>query len=164
MRKMSLISVPLAALDSGITRSARCRPCRPLCWSPTRTKKKPFGLPRALPRVCTREPEFPLASNLNTNHSVIAELENKQTTLIDVVQSLGEYINDEDAILRGKAVSYLTAVIKALPPKFLSRQQIQVLTTFFCDRIEDGGAIAGLDTLQGLERFHSDMAKDIARA
>jgi len=105
-----------------------------------------------------------LRPTLNTNHSVIAELENKQTTLIDVVQSLGEYINDEDAILRGKAVSYLTAVIKALPPKFLSRQQIQVLTTFFCDRIEDGGAIAGLDTLQGLERFHSDMAKDIARA
>lgn len=81
-----------------------------------------------------------------------------------MVQSLGEYINDEDPIIRGKAVSYLTAVIKALPPKSLSRQQIQVLTTFFCDRIEDGGAVAGLETLQSLDRFNKDLAEMVARA
>ncbi|KAJ9254166.1 hypothetical protein DTO207G8_3743 [Paecilomyces variotii] len=92
------------------------------------------------------------------------DVESKKTSLVDVVQSLGEYINDEDPILRGKAVSYLTAVIKSLPPKFLSRQQIQVLTTFFCDRIEDGGAVAGLDTLQRLDRFNKDMAQEVAVA
>ncbi|EAU35219.1 conserved hypothetical protein [Aspergillus terreus NIH2624] len=95
---------------------------------------------------------------------VAQDVESKKASLIDVVQSLGEYINDEDPILRGKAVSYLTAVIKALPPKFLSRQQIQVLTTFFCDRIEDGGAISGLDTLQRLDRFNKELAEDVARA
>ncbi|KAE8148417.1 ARM repeat-containing protein [Aspergillus avenaceus] len=95
---------------------------------------------------------------------VAQDVENKTTTLIEVVQSLVEYINDEDPILRGKAVSYLTAVIKALPPKFLSRQQVQVLTTFFCDRIEDGGAVAGLDTLQKLDRFNKDLAEEVARA
>jgi DNA repair/transcription protein MET18/MMS19 len=89
---------------------------------------------------------------------------NKQTTLIEVVQSLGEYINDEDPILRGKAVSYLTAVIRVLPSKFLSRQQIQVLTAFFCDRIEDGGAVTGLETLQKLDRFNNELAQDTARA
>ncbi|KAL2009561.1 hypothetical protein VTN00DRAFT_5368 [Thermoascus crustaceus] len=92
------------------------------------------------------------------------EVENRQTTLIEVVQSLGEYINDENPIIRGKAVSYLTAVIKALPPKYLTRQQIQVLTTFFCDRIEDGGAVTGLETLQKLDRFTRDMAQETARA
>ncbi|PLN82737.1 ARM repeat-containing protein [Aspergillus taichungensis] len=92
------------------------------------------------------------------------DVENKKTTLIEVVQSLGEYINDEDPILRGKAVSYLTAVIKALPPKFLTRQQIQVLTTFFCDRIEDGGAVAGLETLQKLDRFNKALAEEVAQA
>jgi DNA repair/transcription protein MET18/MMS19 len=91
-------------------------------------------------------------------------VESKQSTLIDVVQSLGEYISDEDSILRGKAVSYLAAVIKSLSPKFLSRQQIQVLTTFFCDRIQDGGAIAGLITLQKLDRFTKDMAQVTSRA
>lgn len=80
------------------------------------------------------------------------------------MQSLGEYINDEDPILRGKAVSYLTAVIRELPPKFLSRQQIQVLTMFFCNRIRDGGAVAGLETLQKLDRFYRELAEEVARA
>jgi DNA repair/transcription protein MET18/MMS19 len=55
-------------------------------------------------------------------------------------------------------------VIKALPPTLLSRQQIEVLTTFFCDRIEDGGAVTGLDALQDLDRFTKDMAQATARA
>ncbi|OJJ46113.1 hypothetical protein ASPZODRAFT_133107 [Penicilliopsis zonata CBS 506.65] len=95
---------------------------------------------------------------------VAQDVESKKTTLIDVVQSLGEYINDEDPLIRGNAVSYLTAVIKALSPKYLSRQQIQVLTAFLCDRIEDGGAVAGLDTLQKLDRFNKVLAEEVARA
>lgn len=94
----------------------------------------------------------------------IKDVENKQTTLLDVVQSLGEYINYDDAIIRGKAVSYLAAVVKAFSSKFLTRQQIQVLTTFFCDRIEDGGAVTGLDTLQRLERFTRDFVQETVRA
>ncbi|KAI2786031.1 hypothetical protein POX_h09796 [Penicillium oxalicum] len=97
-------------------------------------------------------------------NGVAEDLESKKTTLIGIVQQLGEYINDEDPILRGKAVSFLTAVIKALSPKFLSRQQIQVLTSFFCDRIEDGGAVAGLDTLQRLDRFTKELAAEVAQA
>lgn len=92
------------------------------------------------------------------------DVEGKKTTLIELVQQLGEYINDEDPILRGKAVSFLTSVIKSLSPRYLSRQQIQVLTTFFCDRVEDGGAIAGLDTLQRLDRFNKDLATETAQA
>ncbi|KAL4803004.1 RNAPII transcription regulator C-terminal-domain-containing protein [Aspergillus unguis] len=95
---------------------------------------------------------------------IAQDVESKKTTLVEIVQSLGEYINDEDPLLRGKAVSYLTAVIRALPPKFLTRQQVQVLTTFFCDRIEDGGAIAGLETLQNLDRFTKEMAEELATA
>ncbi|KAL4943799.1 hypothetical protein BDV06DRAFT_210741 [Aspergillus oleicola] len=95
---------------------------------------------------------------------IAQDVESKKTTLVEIVQSLGEYINDEDPLLRGKAVSYLTAVIKALPPKFLTRQQVQVLTTFFCDRIEDAGAVAGLETLQKLDRFTKEMAEELARA
>ncbi|KAJ6015332.1 hypothetical protein N7540_009923 [Penicillium herquei] len=96
--------------------------------------------------------------------SVAQDVESKKATLIEIVQQLGEYINDEDPILRGKAVSFLTAVIKALPPRFLSRQQIQVLTTFFGDRIEDGGAVSGLEYLQGLDRFTKELAIETAEA
>ncbi|KAJ5218140.1 uncharacterized protein N7498_000239 [Penicillium cinerascens] len=96
--------------------------------------------------------------------SVAQDVESKKTTLIEIVQMLGEYINDEDPILRGKAVSFLTSVIKSLSPRFLSRQQIQVLTTFFGDRIEDGGAVAGLQTLQALDRFTKEMVTETAQA
>ncbi|KAL8671624.1 MAG: hypothetical protein Q9168_003875 [Polycauliona sp. 1 TL-2023] len=85
-------------------------------------------------------------------------LESKTKSLIDVVQSLGEYINDEDASIRSKAVTYLAQVIGALPSTTLSRQQVQVLCQFLCDRIEDGGAVGGLRKLQGLGRFNKEMA------
>jgi DNA repair/transcription protein MET18/MMS19 len=94
----------------------------------------------------------------------LAELQNRQTTLLDVVQSLSEYINDENEKVRSKAVSYLTAVLSGLPQNHLTRQQIQVLCQFFCDRIEDGGAIEGLSRLQGLGRFNNDMAQAVVRA
>ena len=91
-------------------------------------------------------------------------LQINEVSLIAVVQSLGQYINDEDDKIRGRAVSYLTSILEALPPKHLSRQQIQVLCQFFCDRIEDAGAIDGLSRLQSLERFNNDMAQTAVRA
>ena len=93
---------------------------------------------------------------LNTDDCI--ELKGEQVTLIDIVQSLGEYINDEDAIIRSKAVRFLSQVIAELPSTFLSRQQVQVLCQFLCDRIQDGGAVGGLSKLQTLGRFNKDMA------
>lgn len=92
------------------------------------------------------------------------ELQSKQITLIDVVQSLGEYVTDEDATIRSKAVRYLSEVIGAVPPNFLSRQQVQVLCQFLCDRVEDGGAVLGLSKLQSLPKFTSEMAVMTFRA
>ncbi|MCJ1288359.1 hypothetical protein MMC26_007714 [Xylographa opegraphella] len=93
-----------------------------------------------------------------------SKLESQQLTLLAIVQSLGEYIVDEDAILRSRAVTFLSQVIKALDPTFLSRQQIHVLCQFLCERIEDGGALDGLAKLQELERFTKDMAIMVLRA
>lgn len=80
------------------------------------------------------------------------------------MQSLGEYINDEDEKIRARAVTYLTAVITNLPAAFLSRQQIDVLCDFLCARIEDGGAIEGLSRLQSLDRFTNTMAQTVVKA
>ncbi|KAL9619573.1 MAG: hypothetical protein Q9160_005849 [Pyrenula sp. 1 TL-2023] len=92
------------------------------------------------------------------------KLEARQISLIQVVESVGDYINDEDAKIRGRAVSYLTATLTELPPKYLSRQQLQVLCQFFCDRIEDGGALDGLSHLQSLDRFTTEMTQMTVRA
>jgi DNA repair/transcription protein MET18/MMS19 len=127
----------------------------------TKTNRKLGRLLSELPKV------VPLHSLIlrgpYTNYLRV-DVESKKTTLVEIVQSLGEYINDDDPLLRGKAISYLTAVIRALPAKFLTRQQVQVLTTFFCDRVEDGGAVAGLETLQKLDRFTKEMAAEVATA
>ena len=81
-----------------------------------------------------------------------------------MVQSLGDYINDEDSRIRGRAVSYLSAILAELPPQFLSVQQVDILGQFFCDRFEDGGSIEGLLRLQSLNKFTGDMAQRVARA
>ncbi|RMZ78055.1 hypothetical protein DV737_g4053, partial [Chaetothyriales sp. CBS 132003] len=91
-------------------------------------------------------------------------LERREATLIEVVQSLSEYINDEDAKIRGRAISYLTAIITALPPSYLTRQQIDVLCNFLCARIEDGHAVEGLSHLQGFDRFTTAMAQTVVKA
>ncbi|KAI1963240.1 hypothetical protein LOZ58_002072 [Ophidiomyces ophidiicola] len=91
------------------------------------------------------------------------KLDTKQSTLTKVVQGLSEYISDESPSIRGKAISYLTAVIQALPSGFLSQQQIEALTVFYCERIEDDGAICGLESLQDSSRFTKNMAKLVAR-
>ena len=91
-------------------------------------------------------------------------LESKESTLVEVVQSLGEYINVEDSTIRSRAIDYLSQVIGLLPPTFLSRQQVQVLCEFLCDRIEDGGAVEGLRKLAALGRFYKHMVEMTFRA
>ncbi|KAL8791067.1 MAG: hypothetical protein Q9213_000274 [Squamulea squamosa] len=91
-------------------------------------------------------------------------LVSKSQSLIDVVQSLGEYINAEDESIRSKTITYLSHVIGALPNTILSRQQVQVLCQFLCDRIEDGGAVGGLRKLQSLGKFNKEMAVMTFRA
>ena len=74
-------------------------------------------------------------------------------------------MTDEDATIRSKALSYLAAVVAALPLTYLSRQQIQVLCQFLCDRLDDGTpAVAGLIRLQEMGRFNSETAVMTIRA
>lgn len=126
-------------------------------WLLKITKNRLWRLLAAPPKVCRHL----LARGIYLHPS---ELENRETTLIEVVQSLGEYINDEDGKIRDRGVSYLTAIIASLPPTFLSRQQIDVLCEFLCARIEDGGAIEGLSRLQALDRFTNNMTQTVVKA
>lgn len=50
-------------------------------------------------------------------------IESKDLKLLDLIQSLGEYLTDEDKTIRAKAIGYLSAVLGFLDPKTLSRQQ-----------------------------------------
>ena len=124
----------------------------------TREKRKPS------PQILQKVGSSYISTQLRNWSDRRTALESQTSTLIEVVQSLGQYINDEDLTIRSRAVEYLSDVIGSLPPNFLTRQQTQVLCQFLCDRIEDGGAIEGLKQLQANKRYNKEMAGITFRA
>lgn len=92
------------------------------------------------------------------------KLQDGQYKLIDVIKALGEYLQSSDPKIRVRATNYLAAIIVALPPKFLSRQDISLLNTFLSSRIDDGGAVEGVSRLCSLDRFSQENATELAQA
>ncbi|KAF8159570.1 Dos2-interacting transcription regulator of RNA-Pol-II-domain-containing protein [Crassisporium funariophilum] len=79
-----------------------------------------------------------------------ADISNDRTSLIIVVKALGEYLTSEDNDLRRK-------VLAQSPPEKLNRQSVRVLTTFYCEKLEDSEtvkpALSGILTLVSLPSF-----------
>ena len=96
--------------------------------------------------------------------NVALEIESHRVTLFEVVQSLGEYINHDSSDVRNKATDYFSQVIKRLPPHSLPTKHAQVVCTFFCSRMEDGGALTGIAALQDQRVFNDAMAVMTLRA
>ncbi|KAF2807067.1 MMS19 nucleotide excision repair protein-like protein [Mytilinidion resinicola] len=66
-------------------------------------------------------------------------LQNNELKLVALIESLGEYINNEDFTIRAKAMAYLAEVLSFVPPKILSRHQRNLLCDFVLSRIADDG-------------------------
>ncbi|KAF2435629.1 ARM repeat-containing protein [Tothia fuscella] len=81
------------------------------------------------------------------------KLANKQLKLLDLIQSLAEYLNNDEGPIRGKTMSYLAEVLQAVPPKLLSGQQRNLLCDFLLSRIasDTEGIGAGAKALLTLE-------------
>ncbi|KAI5850424.1 RNAPII transcription regulator C-terminal-domain-containing protein [Morchella snyderi] len=95
-------------------------------------------------------------------------IESKELKLLDVVQSLGEYLVDDDRTVRAKAISYLSAVLSSLDSKALTRQHVAVIAQFLCDRLDDESGLketsTGLIALQAMARFGKDEAVTVTEA
>ncbi|GAM91442.1 hypothetical protein ANO11243_094920 [Dothideomycetidae sp. 11243] len=83
------------------------------------------------------------------------KLERKQIQLLALVESVGEYINNEDATLRSHSLAYLADVLDAISLRVLSLQQRSLLTEFILSRIRDDseGIAACAKALVALERL-----------
>lgn len=97
------------------------------------------------------------------------KLEQKQISLLELVDSLNEYINNEDASLRSHTIGYLADILDQLPNKVLSLQHRALLTSFVLSRIQDDSeAIApsarALMALERLGKWTSETAKEIITA
>ncbi|EWC45959.1 hypothetical protein DRE_04752 [Drechslerella stenobrocha 248] len=95
-------------------------------------------------------------------------LENKELILLSLTKSLGEYLTNDDGIIRAKATGFYAAVLTFLPPTLLSPAQVSVITQFLCDRLEDEAGLKevtqGLFAVAGMARFQPEDAIMIAKS
>lgn len=92
------------------------------------------------------------------------KLQQGDVKLLEVIKALGDYLQDNDSKIRGRAIHYLAAILQTLPAKSLSRHDIPVLNTFLCSRLQDGGAVEALSILCRMDKYTKDNAKEVAQA
>ncbi|PFH51873.1 hypothetical protein AMATHDRAFT_74737 [Amanita thiersii Skay4041] len=98
----------------------------------------------------------------------VSEISNGQTSLLNVVKALGDYLTSEEEDLRSKGVDFLSSVISRCPPQKFNMSSVRVLTSFYCDKLGDTEAIVpslkGLVSLSMLPSISSADASAIIRA
>ncbi|KAI5999407.1 ARM repeat-containing protein [Pisolithus orientalis] len=87
---------------------------------------------------------------------VISALSSGESSLLDIVKALGEYLTSEEDTLRTKgmwasSVQFLSLVIEGYPKEKLNRQAVHVLATFYCTKLEDTETIT--PALRGLSHL-----------
>ncbi|EJD07612.1 ARM repeat-containing protein [Fomitiporia mediterranea MF3/22] len=99
---------------------------------------------------------------------LVSDISSGQTTLLNVVKALGEYLTSEEDILRTKGVDLLSQIIERCSPEKINRQATRVLTAFYAGKLEDTEttipALKGLVPLSGFTTFSDVDAVDIAKA
>ena len=89
-----------------------------------------------------------------------------QLRLLQLVESCGEYINNDDAQLRKNSLSFLADVLAQLPPKVLTLQQRKLLCDFILSRVKDDPDGAGfcanaLIALEERGKWDTDTASEV---
>lgn len=64
-------------------------------------------------------------------------VENDKARLVDLVQFLGDYLVEDEGELRAKATLCLVETLCALSKEKLTKQQVNVIVGFLCDRLTD---------------------------
>lgn len=96
-----------------------------------------------------------------------SNLESKQLKLVDLITSLGEYINNrDDGSFRAKAVAYLADVLEQVPSKVLAGHERRLLCDFILGRIEGdlegiGSSARALIALEERGKWDAESAQKI---
>ncbi|KZT07275.1 ARM repeat-containing protein [Laetiporus sulphureus 93-53] len=100
--------------------------------------------------------------------TIVSEISNGNSRLLDVVKALGEYLTSEEDEMRTKGVELLSLVLGRCPPEKLGRQSVRVLVNFYCGKLEDTEtiipALKGLVSLTALPDFTSTDAVEVVKA
>ncbi|KAH7335417.1 ARM repeat-containing protein [Rhizoctonia solani] len=104
----------------------------------------------------------------DTLKELVQNVDNQSITLLHIVKALGEYLTNEDGGIREKGIKLLSNTISQCQSERISKQSTRVLTTFYCEKIQDADtvipALDGLLTLASLPTFGANEAKDTAQS
>ncbi|GAB7365146.1 hypothetical protein MBLNU230_g6234t1 [Neophaeotheca triangularis] len=94
------------------------------------------------------------------------KLDSKELKLIDLITTIGEYINSEDAKIRTKTVTYLAEVLELV--RALSNQQRRLLCDFILGRLEGdtegiGSSARALIALESHGKWDRETAQKVMR-
>ncbi|KAK3603029.1 hypothetical protein CHS0354_037777 [Potamilus streckersoni] len=92
----------------------------------------------------------------------------KEQTLLELVESLGEYLTSTETSTRARATRLLADVLSQLPFNLLSTKEAEVLTAFFCEKLQDHHSIQppslkGLVYLSNAMHLSNGCAETICR-
>lgn len=103
-----------------------------------------------------------------TLKELVQSIDNQSITLLHIVKSLGEYLTSEEGKIREKGIKLLSNTISQCQPERINKQSTRVLTTFYCEKIQDADtvipALEGILTLASLSTFGANEATDTARS
>ncbi|KAL7416158.1 Dos2-interacting transcription regulator of RNA-Pol-II-domain-containing protein [Mrakia frigida] len=95
-------------------------------------------------------------------------LEEDQIGLLTLVKALGEYLTSTDDGVRARAVGLLTGVLAKISTSKVNRQSTRVLTSFYCDKLDDIYVLApvlqGLCVLSALPTFGTGETSQVCQA
>lgn len=73
----------------------------------------------------------------NIIKNLAQSIESDQARLVDLVQLLGDYLTEDEGEIRAKATLCLASTLCQLSSDKLTKQQINVIVSFLCDRVQD---------------------------
>ncbi|KAJ2632073.1 hypothetical protein H4R22_001533 [Coemansia sp. RSA 1290] len=108
------------------------------------------------------------ADNTSFRQALVGHIAKGDTSLLELVQALGEYLASEEASRRNKGLHVLADVLTELPQEAIPAQATAKLVQFFCSRLSDSTCVShiltSIDALQRLPSFTNKCSTDVLRA
>ncbi|KAK0162859.1 hypothetical protein PV327_006601 [Microctonus hyperodae] len=92
---------------------------------------------------------------------IAIDIEKGTIKLFKVVEELGEFLTNTDASIRENGVRSLSIILLNVSKNFLNEQELQLMTLFYCDRLNDHHSIipaiiTGILAIVQMENFPKD--------
>ncbi|KAI9282888.1 Dos2-interacting transcription regulator of RNA-Pol-II-domain-containing protein [Umbelopsis sp. AD052] len=107
------------------------------------------------------------AVSASTDISTIVNSGDTQANLLQLIQSLGEYLTNDDGFIRAKATGLLSHVLSDTNQSSINAAAVDVLVHFYCDRLADETCVPklleGIDALVTFDNFKEKGAMTVSK-